>query len=135
MDIVSSEYIDELIVSTLKEVEDNDKFLLYNKVHETTIVFRFAHYLANKIENDYSDYRVDIEYNRDKDQVKVLDNKIVRIDLIVHKRGTKDNLDKERLGNLFSESEYKYKNVYFITFNENKIEKYKNNEWEIIVQR
>ncbi len=145
---MSSEYIDELIVSTLKEVENNDKFLLYKKAHETTIVSRFAHYLANKIESDYNDYRVDIEYNRDESQVKRLVDKIVRIDLVVHKRGANYNLvaiefkksndslnDKKRLENLFNERKYKYKNVYFINFKKNKIEKYKSGKWIIINQK
>ncbi len=134
--------MDKLVVELLNKVKIDDSKLLENDVHEITFVFRFAHYLANIIENTTS-YKVDIEYNRDKSNVKRIDNKIRRVDLIVHQRATNDNLiaiefkkgyesetDKSELEKL--KIDYCYKNIYFIDFKLGKIETYNNNEWVYI---
>ena len=131
--------VDNLIINILIQVESNDKILLENNSHEISLVFRFAYYLANKIEND-TDYKVDLEYNRNKNVVKQINGKNRRIDLIVHKRNKNDNLiaiefkknkdstiDKKELEDIIKE--YNYKNVYFINFKIKKVEKYLDNNW------
>ena len=131
--------VDNLIINILNQVESNDKILLENNSHEISLVFRFAYYLANKIEND-TDYKVDLEYNRNKNVVKQINGKNRRIDLIVHKRNKNDNLiaiefkknkdstiDKKELEDIIKE--YNYKNVYFINFKMKKVEKYLDNNW------
>lgn len=134
--------VDNLVVEMLNKVKIDDNILIENDVHEIALVFRFAHYLANIIENTVS-YKVDVEYNRDKCDVKRIDNQKRRVDLIVHKRATNDNLfaiefkkghesktDKIELEKL--KIEYYYKSVYYIDFKSGKIETYKNNEWVYI---
>ena len=131
--------VDNLIINILNQVESNDKILLENNSHEISLVFRFAYYLANKIEND-TDYKVDLEYNRNKNVVKQINGRNRRIDLIVHKRNKNDNLiaiefkknkdstiDKKELEDIIKE--YNYKNVYFINFKMKKVEKYLDNNW------
>lgn len=131
--------IDNLIINAFSQVKNTDNKLLEDNLHEISLVFRFAHYLANKIEND-TDYNVDMEYNRNKNIVKQINGKNRRIDLIVHKRNENDNLiaiefkknedstiDKKELEDIIKE--YNYKNVYFVNFKMEKIEKYINNNW------
>ncbi len=66
--------------------------------HEVAVVFRFGYYLIRLIDemDILKHYHVDIEYNRNLHDIKLLkvQNRTKRIypDLIVHKRGQKDNL-------------------------------------------
>lgn len=131
--------IDKLLIKVLNKLEKDDKVLLENDLHETTIVFRFAHYLANIIEKK-TEYKVDAEYNRDRNKVKKVDNENKRPDLIIHKRNSNDNLvaiefkkkndstlDKKKLEKFMKLYSYKY--VYFIQFKLNKIESYNGDNW------
>ena len=103
------------------------------------MVHRFAVYLENNIK-DYI-YNVDIEYNRHlKEQKTDFLNNNRRVDLIVHQRGNDQNNyiyiefkkrnDSDSDINKLKEFsvKYKYKNLYFITFNERKIYKLIDNE-------
>lgn len=86
----------ELLKSNIKKafglVYKNDEFLILNGLCERCIMFRFADYLA-KI---YSDYNVDCEYNRHKEDVKRIyknkdKDKEIFPDVILHTRGVDDN--------------------------------------------
>ena len=139
--------LDKYIVESFNKCRRND-FKSNEDVHERSFVFRFAHYLANFIENDnyYKDYKVDVEYNRKEiKNIKVLNNKRIIPDLIVHKRGIKDNLlamefknkndsfkDKTRLIELHQNNSFSFNYIYFCIIEKNKIEKYENKTGKII---
>lgn len=106
-----------------------DLFLLRNDSDEWSI----SHKLAEYLQKQFSDWHVDVEYNRDKDQKKELDNKAVRPDIIVHIRNTNNNLlvieikksnnlnqvdsDRKRLLRFTShEGRYKYLFGVLVTF-------------------
>ena len=65
----------------------NDLFLLSNNCDEWSISHKFAEY----IQDSFPEWHVDVEYNRDRDQIKTLENEIVRPDIIVHIRDTSFN--------------------------------------------
>lgn len=92
--------IDELIIRSLKEVYTNDGYLISNEpcadsenhVGERAIVFRFAHYLQNVLDNDdfFKNYNLDCEYNRNGRHQKYLQamGSYTYPDVILHKRGS-----------------------------------------------
>jgi len=80
--------IKEKIEKAVRLLLRNDLFLLANDSDEWTI----SHKLAEYIQQGFLDWHVDVEYNRDKDQVKTLDEENVRPDIIVHIRNTDSNL-------------------------------------------
>ena len=139
---LSKHQIDNLLTaisSSLKDAYDYDKYLIDNKVHERTIVGRFAIYFQQKLNQiDYSDFHLDIEYNRDHSDPKRTKNfpKGTFPDVIVHKRGSNDknlciiefktwwnpNTDKDiKKLKEFTDEEYKYKYGigFSITLNRN----------------
>lgn len=119
------------IMSALYELYRRDKALLSMNANEPAITHRFAKY----IENEFSGWNVDCEYNRDGDNVKrnprQKNGSRVIPDIIVHKRGTKgENLivieakkdnsndleeDKGKIKNYLDQ--YGYKSGLFIVFN------------------
>jgi len=113
--------IKEKIERAVRLLRRNDLFLLVNDSDEWAI----SHKLAEYLQKEFLDWHVDVEYNRDKDQIKTLDEEKVRPDIIVHIRNTDSNLlvvevkksnnldyvylDKERLKKFTSlEGKYKY---------------------------
>jgi hypothetical protein len=66
----------------------NDQFLLINNSDEWAISHKFAEY----IQQQFPEFHVDVEYNREKDQVKTLNGERIRPDIIVHIRNTDVNL-------------------------------------------
>ncbi|MHB1683531.1 MAG: hypothetical protein ACYCYO_12025 [Bacilli bacterium] len=73
----------------------NDIYLFEIGVHERTIAHRLAVYL----ENEFSSWNVDCEYNRNQYDPKLIgsrdsdgNDRRVYPDIIVHHRGTSDNL-------------------------------------------
>lgn len=78
------EKIDRAIQAVLK----NDLFLLMNNSDEWSI----SHKLAEYLQQEFPEWHVDLEYNRDKDQVKEIKGKKIRPDIIVHLRNTGNNL-------------------------------------------
>ena len=81
-------FIRESIETATRTLLKNDLFLLANNSDEWSISHKFAEYLQHQ----FQDWHVDVEYNRDKDQVKELDEENVRPDIIVHIRDTSNNL-------------------------------------------
>ena len=111
----------EFVIKAVSEVYKKDKYLIDNKavleplyafqenedfdsdknryyhVSERAIVFRFAHYLQNIINEDsdksFLDYHLDCEYNRNIARVKQLPKSLNKFipDVILHKRGNNKN--------------------------------------------
>ncbi len=89
----------EAVIRALSELLDNDHDLLGIDANERSITFRFAMYL----QQHFSDWTVDCEYNRDGTEPKRLGHlelypdseddeaKTVFPDVIVHQRGTRKN--------------------------------------------
>ena len=91
------------IKAALEELIINDSELLTRDVHERSITHHFANYLVKK----FPKYHIDVEYNRDGNDVKkikAIKNKIgncnccgetdsasIFPDIIIHKRGTQNN--------------------------------------------
>lgn len=84
------EEIDEKLKSSLALLYQQDLYLLKEDSAETSIAHRLALYLQQK----FDAWHVDCEYNRDySGEIKRINGKIVRPDIIVHRRETRrDNL-------------------------------------------
>lgn len=84
--------IKDLVSRALDEVYSNDLYLIANKVHERSIVFRFAHYLQSLMNSspELSLYNLDVEYNRNHHQPKRIRTRQrgAYPDVIVHQRGS-----------------------------------------------
>lgn len=151
----TKETLKQLIRESLIELYKHDSSLIEhehikkgdkNYVSERAIVFRFAHYMQNLINEKeiYSDLRqfhLDCEYNRNLNDVKGLENNCIP-DVIIHKRGeTKSNIcvieckthwntdndnddsDIDKLKKFTSSDyDYKYKFGFFLKFLENSSE-------------
>ena len=72
----------------LQELLDRDAYLFVTDANERAITGAFARYLIPKFPN----WNVDTEYNRDRHRTKKSNGEIVVPDVIVHRRGTTDNL-------------------------------------------
>ncbi len=85
----SRKELKSLIKSALKEFMENDWHELTKMdVHEVAYAHRIAVYLENK----FAGYNVDLEYNRDKKNIKRRSNgKEIRPDIIIHKRNNKEH--------------------------------------------
>ena len=80
--------VDKAIVS----FNAKEEYLIRNDLSERCICSRFMLHLTNALKSTkYSDYVVDVEYNRGADgqerNIKRIDNSPITVDLIVHKRG------------------------------------------------
>lgn len=89
--------LNQLVESALNELYRNDQYLLDHYVHERSIVFRFAHYLQNLLNNCeiFSEFDLDVEYNRNGYRPKRIPCRRngAKPDVIIHKRGSnKSNL-------------------------------------------
>lgn len=98
--------VDEKVESAINKLIEKDSHLLIIDVNERSISHRLALYLQEQ----FDDWDVDCEYNRNTDQTKMLnikkqiqttvneiqaddtEGKTVFPDIIVHIRGTNDNL-------------------------------------------
>jgi len=108
MECLSREEIEEMLKKCLHLLLDNDKYLFEKDVNERSISHMLAFYLKSK---EFKEWDVDCEYNRDRHETKKLDsiyNMLEEIgkydlirntegitvfpDIIVHKRGTDNNL-------------------------------------------
>ena len=79
-----------MIEKALEKLYEDDRSLIKRRVDERAIVFRFGIYIQNLILESakFKDYDVDVEYNKNGDNMKIINNKRngVRPDLIIHKR-------------------------------------------------
>jgi hypothetical protein len=76
------------IVRALDELLGNDRHLLEVNANERAITHRLGAYLAVQ----FPSWHVDCEYNREGHEVKTLSGQVVVPDVIVHRRGTEENL-------------------------------------------
>lgn len=112
-----------LLEKSIDLLYENDDHLITNSVHEQSISHRIAHYLENLlIKYDWfvkDGYSVDVEYNRNCNEVKKVcgncddfskqykcklkkslsNDRNCRPDIIVHKRG-RDNISQDDFDNL-----------------------------------
>lgn len=98
------EKLNLLVNKALDQLYENDYHLILNRPStdinnhyhacERSIVFRFAHYLQNLIDQDgsFADYNLDCEYNRNGAETKKLPSfpNGTYPDVIIHKRGRND---------------------------------------------
>jgi hypothetical protein len=113
------------VSAALQELLLRDADLLVRNVNERTITAQLARYLEPK----FPGWHVDAEYNRDGHEVKKANGDIVVPDVIVHHRGTPDNLlvieakksttsepDDEVLAKLdaFRSSDLRYRHALFV---------------------
>lgn len=126
MSLTINELVEKFLIS-VNCVLTNDLFLLENNVNERTISNKLASYLKK----EFQDWDVDTEYNRDRSRIKKrADDSPFTPDIIVHKRGTKNNLimvevkksngrnnDEENRLKEATLEKYNYKLGVFITFN------------------
>ena len=137
-----------IVNSAIDNFNQNEINLIKLDVSERCICAKFASYVEKSIDNpEFKSYNVDVEYNRNENDIKRLDNNNARnngivVDLIVHERGInrpKSNLiciemkkgyrrlnkkkleeDKNRLKKLTLEnSEYHYLAGYMILAEKN----------------
>lgn len=117
----------ECIVRAIERFFAADSLLLVNNLNERTITGQFAVHLRP----EFNRWDVDCEYNRDGHLVKKANGEIVVPDIIVHHRGTADNLlvievkksnsrvrdeeDLSKLGN-FLNSDLQYRHGLFLKF-------------------
>jgi alpha-amylase/alpha-mannosidase (GH57 family) len=90
----------------------NDAYLLQVEGNERAMTHKYAEYL----QQEFPSWHVDCEYNRLGDDIKRVDlhNGDDRVipDIIVHRRGTSNNLiviEAKKLGRLTTQDEYKLK--------------------------
>ncbi len=86
------EQIRDILETAINKFNENDAYLIENDLSERCICSRLAFYMQQTLMTSrFSEYTVDVEYNRgvkgrDKSPKVLRDKKIV-VDLIVHKRG------------------------------------------------
>ena len=83
------EKLKDIFKQCVDKMLKDDYYLIKNDSHEGSIFFRIGHYLENELKesSDFNGFVVDLEYNRNLDNIKSFEGKKVRPDLIVHKRG------------------------------------------------
>jgi len=86
------EEIRNILETSINEFNEYEEYLIENDLSERCICSRLAFYIQQTlITSHFKDYTVDVEYNRGakgKDKSpKVLHDKKIVVDLIVHKRG------------------------------------------------
>ena len=89
------------IKESLIDLYEHDNYLIMingtqhceDHVSERAIVFRFGHYLQNRLDldSDFRKYNLDCEYNRNGTRQKELDGRGTYPDLILHERGSNDH--------------------------------------------
>lgn len=86
MEDPSETHLRDALARALSAFQAHDADVLRLDAHEVTVTSRLAHHLAVLIERPDEPLRVDCEYNRDRDDVKSLDDENIRPDVIVHCR-------------------------------------------------
>lgn len=80
----------EIVKKAINSFNEDERYLIENTLSERCICSRFALHITNElIEQKYSGYVVDVEYNRNYRDIKHIDNNSgpITVDLVVHKRG------------------------------------------------
>ena len=84
--------IRSILISAIECFNQKEKYLIENDLSERCICAKFSFYLTEAIKGtNYSDYIVDVEYNRGHNGreygPKKMNEAPITVDLIVHKRG------------------------------------------------
>jgi hypothetical protein len=85
---ISDEEIKKKVYICIRQLFKNDLHLLEIRANERSI----AHKLAEYLQQQFSEWHVDVEYNRHGIEIKRTSKKIVYPDIIVHLRNTDLNL-------------------------------------------
>ena len=96
------EEIRNILETAINKFNENDVYLIENDLSERCICSRLALYIQQALMTPrFSEYIVDVEYNRGakgKDKSpKVLHDKKIVVDLIVHKRGQSKDSSQNNL--------------------------------------
>lgn len=81
-----------IVKTAIIDFNEKEEYLIANDLSERCICARFAMYLSKVLVNSkYRDYDVDVEYNRgaygEDLSAKIIEDKRIVVDLIVHRRG------------------------------------------------
>lgn len=81
-----------IVDKALNSFNQSEKYLIENNLSERCICSRLMLHLTNALrQTEFSDYVVDVEYNRGMDgkerSIKRIDDSPITVDLIIHKRG------------------------------------------------
>ena len=85
-------YVFEGVQKRLRHLVSRRLSLMHALLRNDSDEWSISHKLAEYLQTQFSDWHVDVEYNRDKNQVKELNNENVHPDIIVHIRDTDNNL-------------------------------------------
>ncbi|MDD4219735.1 MAG: hypothetical protein WCS59_00590 [Sphaerochaetaceae bacterium] len=94
---LNNKEIDKILLaisSSVQRVYLHDNYLIQNKVHERSIVGRFAIYFQEELNQiGYSGFHLDVEYNKDHSHPKRTTNfsRGTYPDVVVHQRGSNEN--------------------------------------------
>ena len=81
-----------IVEEILDQFRQGEEYLLEKNLNERTVSHKFAEYLQRR----FPGWDVDVEYNKNKDGIKRmrLKGKLCRVfpDIIIHRRGSQDNL-------------------------------------------
>lgn len=92
----------QLLNSAIGHFNTNEQYLIRHDLSERCICSKFAMYLEKTLVNsNFSDYIVDVEYNRGMNgnpyAAKMIESRNIIVDLIVHKRGYDEQLGFDNL--------------------------------------
>ena len=81
-----------IVEEAVKNFNEKEKYLIENDLSERCMCARFALHLTKALQKTcYEEYEVDVEYNRGADEyeraIKRLNDPMITVDLVVHKRG------------------------------------------------
>lgn len=112
-------YLEEDLLTAIKEFYKKDMELLKRNVHELCITSHIFHYFSMFFEEKYAPYNIDPEYNRNGyDPKRYVEKEYARPDMIIHKRNcNKYNLlyieFKANVSNYDAHDTYKIKEFVF----------------------
>ena len=94
--------LENIVINAVNAFNENEKYLIENRLSERCMCARFAMHLTKALTNTpFSDYIVDVEYNRGARghtyEIKRINNRPITVDLIVHKRGYDPHLGFDNL--------------------------------------
>jgi len=101
----------EVLKNAITNFNQSEQYLIKNDLSERCICAKFASYIEKAlVDSPFSDYVVDVEYNRGYDSKdyasKKLDGKKIYADLIVHKRECDPNTGFDNLFCIEMKKEY-----------------------------
>ena len=116
---MSAEEVEQALTHAVQKFLERDIFLLEIRANERSITHRFAIYLEDILGQQWN---IDCEYNRNREHVKRVGGDQRFPDIIVHRRGTSENLlvveakyegediadDHRKLENMKSDPDFRY---------------------------